>query len=64
MKLLMTFLIFVKKCLYWHIKKIMITHDNTNDVLQITFIKVYKGIHNFKLHSKLHISIYRITNIE
>lgn len=46
--------------LYWHIRKIVLTHDNTNDVLQNTFIKVYKGIHNFKANSTLHTWMYRI----
>ena len=28
--------------LYWHIRKILIDHDDTNDVLQNVFIKVWK----------------------
>ncbi len=39
--------------LYWHIRKIVLTHDNANDVLQNTFIRVYKGIQNFKEKSTL-----------
>ncbi|MBT8298110.1 MAG: sigma-70 family RNA polymerase sigma factor [Maribacter sp.] len=46
--------------LYWHIRKIVVTHDNTNDVLQNTFIKIYKGITNFKEQSSLHTWMYRI----
>ena len=46
--------------LYWHIRKIVITHDNANDVLQNTFIRVYKGIKNFKEKSKLHTWMFRI----
>jgi len=46
--------------LYWHIRKIVITHDNANDVLQDTFIKIYKGINNFKEQSSLHTWMYRI----
>lgn len=46
--------------LYWHIRKIVITHDNANDVLQNTFIKIYKGINNFKEQSSLHTWMYRI----
>lgn len=46
--------------LYWHIRKIVITHDNANDVLQNTFIKVFKGIKNFKEKSSLHTWMYRI----
>ena len=46
--------------LYWHIRKIVLTHDNANDVLQNTFIKVFKGIPNFKANSTLHTWMYRI----
>jgi len=37
-----------KERLYWHIRKIVISHDDADDVLQNTFIKVFKGIDNFK----------------
>lgn len=46
--------------LYWHIRKIVITHENANDVLQNTFIRIYKGIHNFQEKSSLHTWMYRI----
>lgn len=46
--------------LYWHIRKIVVTHDNANDVLQNTFIRIYKGIQNFKEKSSLHTWMYRI----
>lgn len=46
--------------LYWHIRKIVITHDNANDVLQETFIRIFNGINNFKEKSSLHTWMYRI----
>ena len=46
--------------LYWHIRKIVITHDNANDVLQNTFIRIYKGIGTFKKRSTLHTWMYKI----
>ena len=46
--------------LYWHIRKIVLTHDNASDVLQNTFIRVYKGIQNFKEKSTFHTWMYRI----
>ncbi|WP_439127699.1 RNA polymerase sigma factor [Polaribacter sp.] len=46
--------------LYWHIRKIVITHENADDVLQNTFIRVYKSIANFKEKSSLHTWMYRI----
>lgn len=46
--------------LYWHIRKIVITHDNANDVLQDTFIRIFNGINNFQEKSSLHSWMYRI----
>lgn len=53
-----------KERLYWHIRKIVVSHDDTDDVLQNTFIKVYKNIHNFKGESKLFSWMYRIATNE
>ncbi len=50
--------------LYWHIRKIVLDHNDADDVLQNTFIKVYKNIHNFKEDSKLFSWIYRIATNE
>lgn len=46
--------------LYWHIRKIVITHDNANDVLQETFIRIFNGINKFEEKSSLHTWMYRI----
>lgn len=46
--------------LYWHIRKIVITHENADDVLQNTFIRVYKNIQNFQEKSSLHTWMFRI----
>ena len=53
-----------KERLYWHIRKIVISHDDADDVLQNTFIKVYKGIDNFKQESQLFSWMYRIATNE
>ena len=53
-----------KKRLYWHIRKIIISHEDTNDVLQDTFIKIYKNIASFKGNSKLYSWMYRIATNE
>ncbi len=53
-----------KERLYWHIRKIVISHDDTDDVLQNTFIKVFKSIQNFKGESKLYSWMYRIATNE
>lgn len=53
-----------KERLYWHIRHIVKSHDDTDDVLQNTFIKVFKNIHNFKGDSKLFSWMYRIATNE
>ena len=50
--------------LYWHIRKIVISHDDSDDVLQNTFIKIWKGLENFKEESQLYTWIYRIATNE
>ncbi|MFT7442122.1 MAG: RNA polymerase sigma factor (sigma-70 family), partial [Maribacter sp.] len=41
-------------------RKIVNTHENADDVLQNTFIRIYKSIHNFQEKSSLHTWMYRI----
>jgi len=53
-----------KERLYWHIRNIVKSHDDSDDVLQNTFIKVYKNINNFKGDSKLFSWMYRIATNE
>lgn len=50
--------------LYWHIRKICIGHDDTDDVLQNTFIKVWQNLDNFKEEAKLYTWLYRIATNE
>lgn len=52
------------KPLYSHIRNIVINHDDTDDVLQNTFIKVFQNIKNFKGESKLFSWVYRIATNE
>ena len=49
-----------KERLYWHIRKLVITHENADDVLQNTFIRVYKNLHNFSQQSALYTWMHRI----
>ncbi|WP_411767051.1 RNA polymerase sigma factor [Winogradskyella sp. A3E31] len=53
-----------KERLYWHIRKIVISHDDADDVLQNTFIKVFKNINKFKGESQLFSWLYRIATNE
>lgn len=50
--------------LYWHIRRLVLVHDDADDVLQNTFIKVYKGILQFEGKSKLYTWLYRIATNE
>ncbi|MEY4963449.1 MAG: hypothetical protein RLZZ323_768 [Bacteroidota bacterium] len=59
-KLLLTY----QKPLYHHIRNIVLNHDDTDDVLQNTFIKVFQNLKNFKGDSKLFSWMYRIATNE
>ena len=50
--------------LYWHIRKILVSHDDTDDVLQNTFIKVYEALPRFREDSSLYTWLYRIATNE
>ena len=53
-----------KERLYWHIRKIVISHDDADDVFQNTFIKIFKNIDKFNEQSKLYSWMYRIATNE
>jgi RNA polymerase sigma-70 factor (ECF subfamily) len=53
-----------KERLYWQIRRIVLDHDDADDVLQNTFIKVFKNIDNFKGDSKIYTWLYRIATNE
>ncbi len=59
-----TLLTLYRERLYWHIRNIVKSHDDTDDVLQNTFIKIYKNINTFKGDSKLFSWMYRIATNE
>lgn len=49
---------------YWLCKRMVIDHDDADDLTQITFIKVFEKIENFRSDSKLYTWIYRIATNE
>ncbi|MDN3593848.1 RNA polymerase sigma factor [Zunongwangia endophytica] len=53
-----------KERLYWHIRNMVKDHDDSHDVLQNTFIKVFRNIDQFKGDSKLFSWMYRIATNE
>jgi len=50
--------------LYWHIRRMVTEHDDANDVIQNTFIKVFKSIKRFEGKSQLYTWLYRIATNE
>jgi len=50
--------------LYWHIRRMVINHEDADDVLQNMFIKVWKGLENFREDSQLYTWLYRIATNE
>jgi RNA polymerase sigma factor (sigma-70 family) len=50
--------------LYWHIRRLVVDHEDANDVLQNVFIKVWKGLENFREDSQLYTWLYRIATNE
>ena len=50
--------------LYWHIRRMVVDHEDANDVLQNMFIKVWKGLENFREDSQLFTWLYRIATNE
>ncbi|RTL57097.1 MAG: sigma-70 family RNA polymerase sigma factor [Sphingobacteriales bacterium] len=50
--------------LYWHIRRMVVDHEDANDVLQNMFIKVWKGLDHFREDSQLYTWLYRIATNE
>jgi len=50
--------------LYWHIRKLVISHDDADDVLQNAFIKVWNGLSDFREDAQLYTWLYRIATNE
>lgn len=46
--------------LYWHVRRMVINHEDANDILQNVFIKVWKNLGEFREQSNLYTWLYRI----
>ncbi len=53
-----------KERLYWHIRKMVIVHDDADDLLQNTFLKAWNHLDNFRGDSSLYTWLYRIATNE
>ncbi len=50
--------------LYWHVRKMVTFHEDADDVLQNTFVKVWKALDNFRGEAQLYTWLYRIATNE
>lgn len=50
--------------LYWHLRKMLTWHDDADEVLQNTWVKVFRGISNFRGDAQLFTWLYRIATNE
>ncbi len=50
--------------IYWHIRRLVINHDDADDLVQDVFIKVWKNLENFRNNSQLYTWLYRIATNE
>ena len=49
---------------YWHIRKMVIDHDDADDLTQETFVKVWHHLGEFKGEAQLYTWVYRIATNE
>lgn len=53
-----------QKRIYWHIRRMVISHEDADDVTQNTFLKAWKGLENFNENAKLYTWLYKIATNE
>ena len=49
---------------YWHIRKMVVDHDDADDLTQDVFIKIWKNLEKFRQDAQLYTWIYRIATNE
>lgn len=50
--------------IYWHVRRLVVSHHDTEDVVQEAFVRVYRGLPRFGQHSSLSTWVYRIATNE
>ena len=53
-----------KERLYWHIRRMVLDHDDADDCLQNTFLKAWRSLDNFRGDAQLYTWLYRIATNE
>ena len=49
--------------LYWHVRRMVVEHEDANDILQNMFVKVWKNLDNFREDSQLYTWLYRALSL-
>ena len=50
--------------IYWHIRKLTCSHEDSNDLLQSTLVKIWENLPSFREEAKLYTWVYRIATNE
>ena len=50
--------------IYWHIRRMVVSHEDAQDVMQETFIRVYQGLEKLRKKELLKVWVYRIATNE
>lgn len=50
--------------LYWHVRRFLCSHEDSNDKIQDIFMKIWKALPNFRGDSSLYTWLYRIATNE
>lgn len=53
-----------QKRIYWHVRRMVIIHEDADDIVQDVFVKVWKNLDSFREESNLYTWIYRIATNE
>src|SRR5579875_1448850 len=50
--------------IYWHVRRMVIDHDDADDIVQDVFVKIWKSLPGFRSDSQLYTWMYRIATNE
>lgn len=53
-----------REAVYWHVRRLLVSHDDAQDVTQETFIRVFRSFSGFKDECPFGVWIYRIATNE
>lgn len=53
-----------QESVYWHIRRMVVNHEDANDIVQDVFVKAWKGLNSFREDSEFYTWLYRIATNE